>query len=258
LSAAVRKPEPSYEAIGVKVDGQWRQLNANLLQIENEYYSPIRPKRVASSGERPTAALQRGGVEYVEVRSLDINMFDPAGVNQNTMRFVEAFLIYCLLEDSPEFDSSAAEEATQNHTATAKRGRDPEFRLRRDGVSVTLRDWASEIVDKVAAVAELIDRGEGGDSYAQAAKRMQARVADPERTPSARVLDGLRDSKSSFFEFALEIAEGHRDYFKSIAPMPSERMELLQVESRESLLRQADIEAADTLSLDEYLRQQLA
>jgi glutamate--cysteine ligase len=258
LSAAVRKPEPSYEAIGVKVDGQWRQLNANLLQIENEYYSPIRPKRVAHSGERPTAALQRGGIEYVEVRSLDINMFDPAGVNQNTMRFIEAFLIYCLLEDSPQFDSNAAEEATQNHTATAKRGRDPEFRLRRDGVSVTLRDWASEIIEKVAAVAELIDRGEGGDSYAQAAKRMQARVADPERTPSARVLQGLRDSKSSFFEFALHIAEGHRDYFKSIAPMPSERMELLQAESRESLLRQAEIEAADTLSLDEYLRQQLA
>lgn len=258
LTKAVHTPEPAYEAIGVKVDGEWRQLNANLLQIENEYYSAIRPKRVASSGERPTAALQRGGVEYVEVRSLDINMFDPAGINQNTMRFVEAFLIYCLLEDSPEFAGTAADEAKRNHTETAKRGRDPELRLRRDGREVALRDWASEIVEKVAAVAELIDRGEGGQSYTEAVQRMQARVADPERTPSARVLAELRDANSSFFEFALQVAEGHRDYFRSIAPMPSERLQALQTEARESLIRQADIEASDTLSLDEYLRQHLA
>ena len=109
LSAAIRTPEPSYERIGVKIDGEWRQLNANLLQIENEYYSPIRPKRVAHSGERPTAALRRGGIEYVEIRSLDINVADPAGINQNTLRFMEAFLIFCLIEDSPPFDGSGFE-----------------------------------------------------------------------------------------------------------------------------------------------------
>ena len=102
LSRAIATPEPDYEKIGVKVDGRYRQLNANLLQIENEYYSSVRPKRVAMSGERPTAALRRGGIEYVEVRSLDINVFDPCGINQNTMRFMEAMLIYCMLADSPK------------------------------------------------------------------------------------------------------------------------------------------------------------
>ncbi len=94
LGAAMHTPEPEYQDIGIIVDGAYRQLNANLLQIENEYYSPIRPKRVARSGERPTAALQRGGIEYVEIRSLDLSVDDPAGINQNTMRFMEAFLLY--------------------------------------------------------------------------------------------------------------------------------------------------------------------
>jgi len=75
LGNTIKTPEPSYEKIGVKVDGEYRQLNTNLLQIENEYYSSVRPKRVALSGERPTAALERGGIEYVEIRSLDINLF---------------------------------------------------------------------------------------------------------------------------------------------------------------------------------------
>ncbi len=121
LSNAIETLEPSYEDIGVKVDGHYRQLNANLLQIENEFYSSVRPKRVANSGERPTAALQRGGIEYVEIRSLDINLFDPCGINQNTMRFMEAFLLYCLLQPSPQLDNDELEEGALNQVQTAKK-----------------------------------------------------------------------------------------------------------------------------------------
>ena len=254
LTAAINTPEPAYEEIGVKVDGEWRQLNANLLQIENEYYSPIRPKRVARSGERPTVALRRGGVEYVEIRSLDINMFDPAGINQNTMRFMEAFLVYCLLEDSPPFDERGFDEAKRNHTATAKYGRSPEFRLLRDGEELELRTWAAEILDKVIAVAELIDRETGSDSYVQSVRRMQARVEDAERTPSARVLAELREADCGFFELALDVARRHRDYFGRLAPLSEARRQELEREAADSLQRQVDIEAADELSLDEYLQ----
>ncbi len=104
LTRAISTPHPPYEALGVKVDGEYRQLNANILQIENEYYSFIRPKRVAASGERPTRALLRAGVEYVEVRALDVSAFDPVGVNQNKLRFLEAFLALCVLKDSPPID----------------------------------------------------------------------------------------------------------------------------------------------------------
>ena len=253
LAAAINKVVPEYEAIGVKVDGVWQQLNANLLQIENEYYSPIRPKRVARSGERPTAALQRGGVEYVEIRSLDINLFDPSGINQNTMRFMEAFLVYCLLEDSPFFDDESLAEVKRNHTATAKYGRDPDFRLLRDGREVSLRDWAGQIVDRVSAVAELIDRDEGHNSYVEAAASMKALVEDPERTPSARMLAELRDSGTSFFEYTLDVARSHRDYFSAIAPMPDARRAELDIEATDSLKRQEQIEAADATGLDEYL-----
>jgi glutamate--cysteine ligase len=253
LSAAVATREPAYEKIGVKVDGKYRQLNANLLQIENEYYSSVRPKRVAMSGERPTAALRRGGIEYVEIRSLDINVDDPAGINQNTMRFIEAFLIYCLIEDSPPLCDDSLDETRDNQTLTAKYGRDPEFRLQRDGKPVSLRVWAAEILDKVSAIAAAFDAEEGGESYVHAVRLAQSLVDDPDATPSARLLNKLRTEKCSFFDFTLQQARIHRDYFAAIAPLTAQRQAMFEDEARESVTRQQAIEAGDTLSLDDYL-----
>ena len=253
LGSAVRTPEPDYEKIGVKVDGQYRQLNANLLQIENEFYSSVRPKRVARSGERPTAALQRGGIEYVEIRSLDINPFDPCGISQNTMRFMEAFLVYCLLSDSPKISADELREVVSNHTGTANSGRDPEFRLHRSGNAVPLQSWADEIIDGVAAVAEHIDTTDD-DSYTQAVAAMRQLAAAPEQTPSARIVQTLRDSGRGFFHFAHEQSLAHKRYFASIAPLNNTVQQTLSDEAEASLQRQAEVEAGDDIDLDEYLR----
>ncbi len=258
LTQAIRTPVPAYEQIGVKVDGDYRQLSANLLQIENEYYSSIRPKRVAHSGERPTAALRRGGVEYVEIRALDINIFDPAGINQNTMRFMEAFLMYCLLEDSPPIDEDALEETLRNQIATAKRGRDPAFALASAGKEISLAEWAGDVVAKVRDVASVIDAEESGNSYTAAVDEMRQRIADPDATPSARVLDELRSADCSFFDFAMTAARGHRDYFHSIASLPAERQREFEHEATASLERQHAIEAADEITLDEYIARYFA
>ncbi|MBT8091643.1 MAG: glutamate--cysteine ligase [Gammaproteobacteria bacterium] len=254
LSAAICTPEPAYEKIGVRTNGDYRQLNANLLQIENEFYSPVRPKRITRSGEQPTAALRRDGIEYVEVRSLDINPADPAGINQNTMRFIEALLVYCVLEKSPQLDKDDLLEISSNHTATAKQGRDPEFRLMRNGKAVTLKTWGNEILDGVLAVADVLDAGDASRSYAESVRQMQQAVADPETTPSARLLDELRRTGSSFFEYTFEMAKNHSAYFASITPLNDKRAAEFEQEARESMRRQLAVEAADDISLDEYLQ----
>ena len=258
LSAAIRTPEPAYESIGVIVDGEWRQLSANLLQIENEYYSTIRPKRVARSGERPTAALRRGGVEYVEVRTLDINIFDPGGINQNTMRFVEAFLVYCLLEESVPFDDTGLDESRDNQARTARRGREPGLVLKRSGRPIGLVEWAREILAGVAAVAELIDRAKDVDNYGAAVREMGKLISEPELTPSARILADLRANDASFFEFSMAAARGHKSYFMMTEPIPAERLALLEREAAESIDRQRAIEAADDRTFAEYVARYFA
>ncbi len=253
LSAAIETPEPAYEAIGVKVDGEYRQLNANQLQIENEYYSAIRPKRVARSGERPTAALKRGGIEYVEVRALDIGLYDPAGISQNVMRFIEAFLIYCLLEDSPPLDDADLARVGANQGLVAKEGRRPGLELERATGRVPLRDWSLAMLDDVAAIAELIDAGEGAGDYARAVAEMRRLVEEPAETPSARLIDDMTSRGIGYFDYVLELAQGHKNYFRELRPLPAKRLAAFEDEARESNTRQAAIEAGDTQSLDEYL-----
>ncbi len=255
LGCAICTPEPAYEEIGVIVDGSYRQLSANQLQIENEYYSPVRPKRVARSGERPTAALLRGGVEYVEIRSLDLNIFDPVGINQNAMRFVEAFLIYCLLHESPPLDVQSSAEASRNHNLTAKMGRDPDFRLQREGKEVALSNWAREIMDDVRAIAQMIDEDEGGESYVQAVNAQAELIDNPAATPSARILDELCQADTGFFDFAMASALGHKEYFSDLAPLSEERLALYADEVDDSIKRQLEVEAADEISFDDYLQQ---
>jgi glutamate--cysteine ligase len=256
LSCAICTPDPMFEQIGVESDGERRQLNVNQLQIENEYYSPIRPKRVAMSGERPTAALRRGGVEYVEVRSLDLNVFDPAGINQNTMRFMEAFLIYCLLAESPFIDDAQWSEIASNHSGTATQGRDPEFRLIDRGTERALADWGTEIIEDVRAIAEIVDQAEGRNDYAQAVQAQAEAIVNPEATPSARVLEvleDLRQNKMGFYHFAMASARGHREYFSEIEPLEGERLHVYEDEAQASIERQKEIEDSDEISFEEYL-----
>ena len=253
LNCAMCTPEPAFEEIGIEVDGERRQLNVNQLQIENEYYSSIRPKRVAMSGERPTVALRRGGIEYVEVRSLDLNVFDPVGISQNAMRFIEAFLIYCLLQESPQFDDALWKESAGNHTGTATQGRDPDFRLFDRGSERPLTEWAREIIRDVRAIAEIIDRGEGGSDYVQAVEAQSELISNPEATPSARVLDELRQANTAFYHFAMASARGHKEYFAEIEPLDGNRLAVYENEARESIQRQQDIEKSDEISFEEYL-----
>ena len=159
LSAAISTESPEYAALGVHVDGEWRQLNANILQIENEYYSFIRPKRVARSGERPTKALRRAGVEYVEMRSLAVSALDPVGVNQHKLRFLETFAALCTLAPSSLIGAEEQVQLDRNHVTVARRGREPGLMLMRDGRPVPMRGWAAEILDAMQAVAELLDTG---------------------------------------------------------------------------------------------------
>ena len=235
LTRAISTPHPDYERLGVKVDGVYRQLNANLLQIENEYYAFIRPKRVARSGERPTKALLRGGVEYVEVRALDVSAFDPVGVNQNKLRFLEAFVALCLMRESPPIDSGEQASLDRNHVIVARRGREPGLTLERDGRQVPMLDWAREILDQMQGVCELLDEGDPQRPYAAALAVQAAKLGDVELTPSARLIKELRSTGESFFDLALRTSATHKDYFLELHAPDEPRLRQFAEEAAESL-----------------------
>jgi glutamate--cysteine ligase len=253
LSAAVSTQHAEYEKIGVKVDGEYRQLNTNLLQIENEYYSYIRPKRVARSGEHPSQALRRGGVEYVEFRALDVSAFDPVGVNQNKLRFLEAFAALCVLRQSDPIGPGEQAQLDANHAVVAHRGREPGLQLNRNGAQIELRAWALELIDSMRGICELLDAGDPQRPYGAALDLQASKVLDPALTPSARSLEELSSTGESFAEFALRMSRVHKAYFLDLYPPNEQRLAEFAAEAQESLEKQAAIEAADRVTFDQFL-----
>ena len=253
LSRAISTPHPDYERLGVKVDGAYRQLNANLLQIENEYYAFIRPKRVARSGERPTKALLRGGVEYVEVRALDVSAFDPVGVNQNKLRFLEAFVALCLMRESPLIDAAEQASLDRNHVTVARKGREPGLTLVRDGRDVPMLDWAREILDQMQGVCEMLDEGDPQKPYAAALAVQSAKLDDVSRTPSARLIKELRETGESFFDLALRTSRTHKSYFLDLHAPNEARLRQFADEATESLEVAEAMARAPQQDFDEFL-----
>ncbi len=258
LSTAISTPYPPYEKLGVKVDGEYLQLNANILQIENEYYSFIRPKRIASSGERPTKALRRAGVEYVEVRALDVSAFDPVGVNQNKLRFLEAFLALCVLSSAEPIGRGEQEALDANHLRVARRGREPGLTLNREGREVPMIEWARELLDAMQGLCEMLDHGEPSRPYQTALDQQRAKIDDVERTPSARLLAEMRQTGESFFHLAQRMSRMHKDYFLGLYPPNERRLADFAAAAQESHEEQARIEVADKCDFDTYLAHYLA
>ncbi|MEX6502850.1 glutamate--cysteine ligase [Pseudomonas zhanjiangensis] len=251
LRLAVGTPYPAYVEIGAKKDGEWLQLNTNILQIENEYYSNIRPKRVTHSGERPIQALMARGVQYIEVRCLDINPFLPLGIDLSEARFLDAFLLFCALEDSPLLESGECHTCTDNFLKVVKEGRRPGLQLQRQGQDVGLQAWAEELLERIQPLAELLDQSQGGDAHLQALQAQRAKVEAPDLTPSAQVLAQLQQGES-FTQFALRQSKRHADYFRD-RPLSSEQLAAFEATAEQSLHQQADLETYQEGDFDSFV-----
>ncbi len=252
LRKAVGTPYPPYVEVGTHVDGEWVQLNTNILQIENEYYSNIRPKRVTYTGERPIQALTSRGVQYVEVRCLDINPLLPVGIDLTEARFLDAFLLFCALEDSPQLDNGECGQCTNNFLTVVKEGRRPGLELHRNGQPVGLREWASELIERIGQLAGLLDQAQGSDDHAKALAAQQAKVDDASLTPSAQVLARMTEHDETFVQFSLRQSRLHAEAFRE-QPLSAEQQLAFETLARESLAKQSELEQEEVGDFDLFV-----
>ncbi|MCS6235202.1 glutamate--cysteine ligase [Shewanella baltica] len=251
VNAAIKMPSANFANIGVKVDGEYRQLNANVLQIENEFYSPIRAKRVTRSGEKPSEALARAGVEYIEVRALDVNPFSPIGIEATQVRFLDLFLLYCLLTESPKSEASEEARLSANLKAVVLEGRKPGLELLTADGSRSLKSWLEELFDALQPLAVLLD-GEATD-YQVALAHWRKAVEDPNLTLSGQVLQNVINKGQDHGQWVMTLAQQYYQFFVDY-PLSSETIAQYQAEVSSSLNKQAELEAAQrSVSFDDYL-----
>jgi glutamate--cysteine ligase len=207
---------------------------------------------VPEFNEKPTHALHRRGVRYIELRSLDINMFDPLGISESTCRFLETFMAFCLLQDSPAISGSEQSEIDHNLDAVCYRGRKPGLELQRDGRAVGLNAWAGELLETMQGFAAALDTPPSTNGHVAALQEQQDAVRDPERTPSARILTEMRASGEGHFRFAQRMSRRHQEHFMNLPPDP-EGFAMIDAAVEQSIADQQAMEAGDDRSFDEFL-----
>ncbi len=259
LQQALTEPYAAYEAVGLRnPGGEYNQLATTLLQIENEFYGTIRPKRVIFPGERPLHALRERGVEYVEVRCMDLDPFVPVGIEAATMRFIDLFLLHCLLDHSPPDTPEEIAALGRNQQRVAARGREPGLMLERGDGETSLVQWGAQIVDEMELLANAMDAALGGRRYRDAWAAASGVLAQPGQLPSARVLATMdRDFDNSYLRFTRAQSLQTRQLLLGL-PWSNAQQQRFETMARESVLEQQRIEAGDSMPFEIYRQEYLA
>lgn len=192
-------------------------------------------------------------MEYIEVRCLDINPFLPGGIDVAQMYFLDAFLLFCLLEPSPELNGVDCLNIDNNLKATVNFGRDKNIQINEQ----PLHQQANELLEHLRLICQLLDTGTPEQTpFSDALNQQQAKVDDINLTPSAQMLK-LAKEREGFVPAVLELAKAQREQLLA-SPINKARETLFTELSISSIKQQQAIEAADSIDFDTYLQQYFA
>jgi glutamate--cysteine ligase len=257
VNHAMSLPSREFSSIGVKVDGEYQQLNSNVLQIENELYAPIRAKCVAKAGEKPSEALENRGVEYIEVRALDVNPFSETGISTDQVYFLDVLLTFCALTPSASLHRDEQYTTDKNMNEVVVRGRDPQLLLNDQGTDKSVLAWGNEIFTELMKVALCLDTANDTEKYSQAVTRERAKLENSQLTPSAQLVDLVKQEGLNFSSYSLDTAKQYR------ASVLAGNYELFNEKhfvdsAKKSHEDQLTIEEGDTVGFDQFLTEYFA
>ena len=254
LQKAVHTPYPQFSDLGLdNATGEPIQINDHVLQIENEYYSLVRPKQVPEAGETPSQALQNRGVGYVELRAVDVNPYSPIGIDETTAGFLESLALYCLLNESPDLWADEQEQIERNQTEVVNRGRAVNAQIEADGNTYALQDWVQQHLNAIDDCAAILDQMQHSSLYQQAVQVIQQRLDHVDNTLSAHVISDTLEHGGTW-NFGSIMAQQHAQYYAA-HPLSNDRKDYFEQLAQSSLHKQQQLEQDHALSFEEYLAQ---
>jgi len=252
LREAMSTPSTRFERFASGEGGNYQQLNHNIIQIENELYSPIRPKQPTESMEKPTDALVRRGISYIEVRALDVNPFSAIGISDSQFDFLDVFLLSCLLMPSDALDEQQLNEAKENMDRVVLEGRNPELMLTENGNPVSLPQWSEKLFAYFGQAATLLDEANNTKQYTKAVSDEYAKIQNPALTPSGKMLQSLLDGDKDNSIFGLELAQKYSKEMKGFDYTFTDSAEFVK-QGESSFDAQREIEASDEKDFDTFI-----
>jgi len=253
LYRAVSTPSRLWSSLGIYKRERQVQLNANILQLENEFYTSIRPKQkqYAHAGQTLISSLACAGVEYVEFRSIDLDPREAAGISEDQLYFLRVFMTYCLLKQSPLFKRGEQKRWERNQSLVAFNGRKPGLRITDASQQRDFTAWSLEVLKGIAGVAREFDEVHGTKNFSRVVGSQKEKVLNPELTPSAQVLRNIKESRMSYAEYGVSLAKKYKPKLLSIPLSPVYRWRMKNSAER-SIAKTAGMEARDAWILNWY------
>lgn len=253
LIDAINTPYAPFSKITPGPDGMPRQINANLLQIENEFYSPIRPKQISESAEQPSHALCRRGVRYIEVRVLDLNPFTPLGITRSQSTFMDLFLTHCAIGSTEHLTRDDFLQCKYNFKQAVCRGREANCTLKMASKSIALRDAAFELFEQMQTTAKLMDKHAEGEAYTVALSNELKKIEDVNKTPSAMLINLMQSESLSHQSLGLKLAQEH---FLNLDEhqLPADYIQKMENIAQKSRLDERELLVNSTGSFTDYLK----
>ena len=254
LRSQLTLPFTDYELIGLKDSNKnYKQLNSNILQIENEFYSPIRPKRSSKTGQAPLKALSEKGVEYIEVRCIDLNPFLPLGIDRDQIDLIDLFLLTCLLSESPPSNLNEHTRILTNQKIMVNEGRSPNLMLHDADGMRSFKSWSNSIFQEMYVLADILDKNTQNKRYNRVLKKFEVLIERPSLTPSAMILDTMKKSKKTFYQLAMDLSLKSRNYLQQRELGPEKIKEYTDM-AIQSHKNQSIIEEADSMTFSKFLK----
>ncbi|EPG66952.1 glutamate--cysteine ligase [Leptospira wolffii] len=221
------------------------QLNDHFLQIENEFYSPIRPKQIPKNDERPLDALQSRGIQYIEIRCLDLQPESPTGIHKPSLGFIQMILLDGLLKGSPSIDPKEKLRIRENTRRVLWEGRKPGLKLLGDeGQEIDFLEQGRTFTESLFPIAEDLDRHTGRKFYQETLNIMLSRWNDPKSTPSGKLVRRLVEEDWEFRDLGVHLAkENYRN--QSQMELTPGKWSMFEKEVQKSVLERTKIEESE-------------
>ncbi|XRX42763.1 MAG: glutamate--cysteine ligase [Buchnera aphidicola (Eriosoma harunire)] len=242
LNYALHTTSPKFKKIGLKnKQGEYNQINTNILQIENEFYTAVKPKRILNPGESYLTSLYKKGIQYIEIRSLDVNPFTPIGINKQQILLLDVFLIWCLMLESPIMTKNELKITYENWNRVIFEGRKPKQHiiLYNEYKQFPLATISNLIFQDLLLIANILDKNCNSKQYYLVCIELMKSIENPDLTYSAQILE--KTLHQGIHKSGIDLANQYYYQFKNkLLNKSSEK--IFSQECNQSLIKQQKIE----------------
>ncbi|MDU7106832.1 MAG: bifunctional glutamate--cysteine ligase GshA/glutathione synthetase GshB [Clostridium perfringens] len=199
----------SYNSIGEYASDIKNLVKDKEIQSIKEYYNPIRLKSLGS--EDMLESLLNKGIDYLEVRLLDLDPLSIQGVSKETLYLVHLFMIYTLLKENKEITYKDQEEFFKNHDMVALKGRNEEAVIHENGVPVLLKDKGREILSEMDEIVEILFSN--NEEFKNVIKRALEKINNPHDIISEKLIKDIKEE--GYINFHMRLAKEYLNNFKN-------------------------------------------